>query len=369
VEAADSPTRMEKAKVFLACESLRAGNGGICRVGRLMAHVLAEEIQAGRMSASALSLSDPQPGVECLLPVSVACGVRAKFVWETQKAARSYSHFIYDFVGMSRAHCRLPLLRRPFLTWIHGIEVWEGTRPDRIAWARRADTLVSNSAYTRDRAERLHSGFAHAKVCWLATETDDLPPSRPGASGPPTVLLMARFDAGGGYKGHRELVECWPKVVSAVPHARLVFVGRGPGTPVIQELAAHSAIRSQIEFRGFVPEEALESVWSEASVLAMPSRGEGFGLVYIEAMRHGLPVVASIHDAAPEVNLDGVTGFNVNLDQPEELPERLIFLLKNPDRAMQLGNNGRDRWKKHFRFACFRDRFLPILRGFLAEET
>ena len=75
----------------------------------------------------------------------------------------THSHFIYDFVGMARAHCRLPLLRRPFLTWMHGIEVWEGTRPDRIAWARRADMLLANSAYTRDRADRAFGGFARAK--------------------------------------------------------------------------------------------------------------------------------------------------------------------------------------------------------------
>jgi len=286
-----------------------------------------------------------------------------------QRAALNHSHFIYDFVGMARAHCRFPFLRRPFLTWIHGIEAWEDTRPDRVAWARRADVLVSNSAYTRDRAERVHGGFAGAKVCWLATETDELPPSRPGASGPPTVLMMGRFDPGGGYKGHRELVECWPKVVSAVPDARLVFVGRGPGVSVIRQLAAQSTVSSHIEFRGFVPEEGLESVWSEASVFAMPSRGEGFGLVYIEAMRHGVPVVASVHDAAPEVNLDGVTGFNVNLDKPDELPERLIFLLKSPDRAAKLGNNGRERWRKHFRYSCFRDRFLPILREFLETRS
>jgi phosphatidylinositol alpha-1,6-mannosyltransferase len=89
--------------------------------------------------------------------------------------------------------------------------------------------------------------------------------------------------------------------------------------------------------------------------------------VYIEAMRHGVPVVASVHDAAPEVNLGGVTGFNVNLDKPDELPERLIFLLKNPDRAAELGNSGQERWRKQFRYSCFRERFIPILREFLGS--
>jgi phosphatidylinositol alpha-1,6-mannosyltransferase len=82
-------------------------------------------------------------------------------------------------------------------------------------------------------------------------------------------------------------------------------------------------------------------------------------------MRHGLPVVASVHDAGQEVNLDGRTGYNVNMDDPEELPERLIRLLGNPDHAAALGANGRERWAEHFRYSAFRERFRPHLREFL----
>ena len=110
----------------------------------------------------------------------------------------------------------------------------------------------------------------------------------------------------------------------------------------------------------------MEAVWAETSAFAMPSRGEGFGLVYIEAMRHGLPVIGSVHDAAPEVNLEGQTGYNVNLDRPEELPERIIHLLKEPDHAAALGQNGRQRWTEHFCYSAFRNRFSPLLAEFLA---
>ena len=102
------------------------------------------------------------------------------------------------------------------------------------------------------------------------------------------------------------------------------------------------------------------------ALFAMPSRGEGFGLVYIEAMRHGLPVTASVHDAGQEVNVDGETGYNINLGTPGELPARLIALLKDRDKAAAMGAAGRRRWEDHFRFSAFRDRFLPHLRRWLA---
>ena len=112
-------------------------------------------------------------------------------------------------------------------------------------------------------------------------------------------------------------------------------------------------------------ERELEELYASATVFALPSRGEGFGLVYIEAMRHGVPVIASIHDAAPEINLDGQTGYNVDLDRPDELGDRLLQLLRDRDHARALGENGRRRWSQHFRFSAFRQRFEPLLNEFL----
>ena len=188
--------------------------------------------------------------------------------------------------------------------------------------------MLANSAYTRDRAERVYGGFARAKVCWLATESDESPAMRPNGSGPPTVLILGRIDEN-QYKGHDELIACWPQVVSAVPDARLVIVGEGRRLNYIKKAAAQSPAVRQIDIRGFIAEGEMNAVWAESTLFAMPSRGEGFGLVYIEAMRHAVPVIASIHDAAPEINLDGQTGYNVNMDRPAELPERIIQLLKN----------------------------------------
>jgi phosphatidylinositol alpha-1,6-mannosyltransferase len=349
--------------VFLAAESLTAGKGGICRVARLMSKVLAEQAQHGEISAQALVLNGAASNGNDI-PISTAAGSRLKFCARVHAAALNHSHFIYDFLGIARAHCRVPGLKRRSLAYIHGIEVWEGYPAHYARASRGIDCLVSNSAYTRDRAERVYGGFARAKVCWLATESD-VPPAAPAyTSGPPTVFIVGRVDVN-RYKGHDELIACWPEVVSAVPDARLVLVGEGRRSEEIKRAAAQSPVSRQIDIRGFVAEEQMDALWSEATLFAMPSRGEGFGLVYIEAMRHGVPVIASIHDAAPEVNLDGQTGYNIDLDRPAELSERVIHLLRNRDCARKLGDRGRARWAEHFSYSAFRRRFVPLLSEFL----
>jgi phosphatidylinositol alpha-1,6-mannosyltransferase len=87
-------------------------------------------------------------------------------------------------------------------------------------------------------------------------------------------------------------------------------------------------------------------------------------LVYVEAMRYGLPVIASLHDAGQEVNVHGVTGLNVNLDRDGELADALIELLRAPDQLQRMGTAGQQRWSTHFCRSAFERRLRPILEDF-----
>jgi phosphatidyl-myo-inositol dimannoside synthase len=353
--ASDGPHLPPGRKLLLGAESLAAGNGGICRVARLIARELDEELSA--------VFSDPDPPPFGLMPVHTARSSRLAYAarfWAAA-ASRSRTHSIYDSLSMARADPRVWPLRRPHMAFMHGLEVWEGAWPAHIAAARRADVLLTNSNYTRERAGRLHPGLDRAQVCWLATEQDE-PVAKQTPAGPPTVTIISRVEH---YKGHEALINAWPNVMAAVPDARLVMAGRGPDSAAIASAAARSPVASNIEFLGFVPENQMAELWQRTHVLAMPSRGEGFGLVYIEAMRLGIPVIATIHDAAHEVNIDSETGYNVSLDRANELEDRLIHLLRNSNEADRLGRNGQRRWAEHFTFRAFAARFRPLLKQLL----
>jgi phosphatidylinositol alpha-1,6-mannosyltransferase len=351
-------------RVMLAAESLRRGASGIGRVARLVARVLADEVRAGRLEAHALALNDPGPVTDLGLEVRTARGSRPRFVAEVHAAAARSDAFIYDFAGMARAHPRLWPLVRPQLVWIHGIEIWEDARADHLARVQAARQILANSTYTRARATALHAGLAHARVCWLATEETEPGPG-PAFVGEPTVLILSRLDEGGGYKGHRELIDSWPNIVARVPDARLLIGGDGPGRGTIEGWVRSSPVRERIDMLGFVPEAQLNPLYRRSWLFAMPSRGEGFGIAYIEAMRHGLPVLGSVHDAAREVNLHGETGINVDLDVPGLLGDEVARLLTSPELLQRLGAAGRERWLAHFRYPAFAQRFLPELGALL----
>jgi phosphatidylinositol alpha-1,6-mannosyltransferase len=352
-------------RVLFGTDSLRAGSGGIGRVARLIGRALDELQHDGRLRAKAVAFSDREPPADLDLPVKLVRRSQARFALSMLRQSLRCTHVVYDAASMGQVH-RLPWLRRrPALMYVHGIEVWENAQPGHVAATRRMTTLLVNSAFTRQKAERLHGGFLRAKVCWLATESDD--PAKlglPWEERPPEVLVVGRLHADRP-KGHREMIACWPEVVAAVPGATLSIVGTGPDTEALKALAAASPAAGQIVFHGFVTEEQLEAHYGRARVYCMPSRGEGFGLVYIEAMRHGLPVIGSVHDAAPEIVADGRTGCIVDPDRPGELAASLIRLLREPGLARELGEAGRRRWAEHFRYGAFRDRFVPLLEEFL----
>lgn len=331
-----------------------------------MAKVLAEERAAGRLDVAAEVYEDKNPTGQFAFPVRTSKGSKAGFLLNVHRSAFSCSHAIYDSDSMARARPRIPPLRRPWMAWIHGIEVWEDAISRRPREVRPADVLVANSDYTKQRANRIWGGFERARVCWLATEDDEPPDTQPQRAGPPRVLILGRIDAL-RYKGHDELISIWPRVCAAVPDAELMIVGRGPGSRRIVQLAARSPAAARIKCAGFIPDGEMAAVWSGTSVFAMPSRGEGFGLVYVEAMRHGLPVIASTEDAAQEINQHGATGYNVPMTATDDLEGAIIHLLRHRDEAARMGANARDHWRKHFRYSCFRQRWLPLLRNLLSQ--
>ncbi len=294
----------------------------------------------------------------------IAAGSRLNFVAQIQAACALNRHFIYDSLGMARAHNIIWPVKRPFMTFICGIEVWENVVKNRIQGARRADLLLSISEYTLKRAAKLNGCFGKARVCWLGSESDT-PIYRIAYSDvKPVVMIVSRIDVD-GYKGHKELIECWPRVLQRIPEARLRIVGKGPGEQAVRTMVDRSPVRSNIDLLGFVDDGELEDLWASSTVFCMPSRGEGFGLVYIEAMRRGVPVIGSIHDAAPEINLHGITGFNVNLDDPGDLPRRIVQLLQDSALCREFGNNGVAWWQKSFSFSSFRERFVSHLYDLL----
>lgn len=354
----------QSPRLLLCAATLSPGSGGVARVARLMLSAAA----AAGVSTRGLCFLDEAVAPIDGVAITAAKGRKANFLLNAQRHSLWSTHVVFDSVGIARARARILGLRRPYAVFMHGIEAWEALRPEALTAFREAQLVFVNSAYTLARHEALHGPLPQARVCPLATQ-EESPALRAHHAGPPTALIVGRIEESELYKGHDALIAAWPAVVAAVPAARLVIAGGGTGLARIRALAAGSPASAQIEVLGFVPEAQMPALWARADAFAMPSRGEGFGLVYVEAMRLGLPVIASTHDAGAEVNIDGETGLNVDLDRPGALAAALIAILGDRERAQAFGTAGQARWARDYRADAFRARFMTLLERFLAGSS
>jgi len=180
------------------------------------------------------------------------------------------------------------------------------------------------------------------------------------------ILHVGRMATSEQYKGQDVLIQAMPQILELHPQAQLVFAGQGDDMERLLVLARSNSpeVQAAIFFAGFVSEELLTQLYQQCYVFAMPSRGEGFGLVYIEAMRWAKPCIASRVDAAQYIVQHEITGLLVeDATSSESVAHTVINLLDDPERARQYGLAGYQRVLEHYTFEHFRERFLTSLNS------
>src|SRR5262249_31184950 len=147
-----------------------------------------------------------------------------------------------------------------------------------------------------------------------------------------------------------------------VPDARVHVVGRGPEEEAIARLHAELGLGDTVRLLGDVSVDRLAEEYVNADLFCLPSVQEGFGIVFLEAMAAGLPVVACRAAAIPEVVEDGRTGALVPPRDPTALARTIEDLVRDRERARQLGSGGRARVTA-FTLRVVAERFLDAVRS------
>lgn len=147
-------------------------------------------------------------------------------------------------------------------------------------------------------------------------------------------------------KGHAYLLDAFSTVVQELPSARLLVIGDGELRPALERQATRLGLRDSVTFTG--RREDVPQIMLALDVLVMPSLWEGFGLVLLEAMSAGKPIVASRVGAIPEIVLDGETGLLVPPGDPHSLAQALLEVLRDPEQGRRMGRKGRVRLEREF---------------------
>ena len=223
----------------------------------------------------------------------------------------------------------LPFVRRRgarVALFLHGIEAWRRPSAATARLLRNVDLFLTNSDFTWARFLEFHPHLSDA-----AHRTVHLGVGRPLAgeasapADPPCALMVGRMARSEGYKGHDAVIAAWPQVLEQIPAAQLRIVGPCALGSCERRDEMLLGATKQVEILGAVSEEEKERYLAECRVMALPSRGEGFGLVYAEAMRMGRPCIVSTVDAGREVV--GEAGLAVDPSDVAQLAASLVRAL------------------------------------------
>jgi glycosyltransferase involved in cell wall biosynthesis len=178
----------------------------------------------------------------------------------------------------------------------------------------------------------------------------------------PSLLCVGRLIP---IKGHVVLLRALAQARREVPELTLQIAGRGPLQPALQTLAAELGIADAVRFLGFV--SPIQDAVERASIVVVPSLGEGFGMAALEAMERARPVVAAEIGGLADLVRPAQTGLLVPPGEAEPLARALVELARDPEQAARMGEEGRRRVLEFFREERCADRTEILYRSMLGD--
>ena len=294
-------------------------------------------------------------------------GRRIRYVFRSFMAGRRsevvlMSHINLLLVGWlikkTRPSVKLVLLA-------HGIEIWEPLSSWKKKMLHHCDLILPVSQFTRDKIISLH-GIPEKKLVVINNCIDPFM-ERPMQEGKDISLLkqyglgendiilltVSRMVETERYKGYDRVLQSLPALISQYPNIRYLMVGMYDEAEKrrLDEMISSLGLRANVVFTGMVPDEVLAAHFLLADIFVMPSEKEGFGIVFIEAMFYGLPVIGGNKDGSTDALIDGEMGLLVDPENITQITEAIARVIHNrkaylPDQAKLMRYFGYTRYKE-----------------------
>jgi glycosyltransferase involved in cell wall biosynthesis len=269
----------------------------------------------------------------------------------------------------------------PYWTVAHGIEAWNIDRTALQKALQYADKILAVSTYTRDRLLK-EQNIDPTKISLLPNTFDanrfQIAPkpqhllNRYGLSvEQPIILTVARLDGSERYKGYDQVIQSLPEICRHIPNIHYILVGKGCDRPRIEKLIAQLQLQDYVTLAGFVPEEELCAYYNLCDIFAMPSKREGFGIVYLEALSCGKPTLGGNQDGAIDALCNGKLGALIDPDDIGSISKTIIQILQGnyPNPLLYQPEALRENVIDIYGFAHFQKTLYNYLEEFFTSQN
>jgi len=382
---------MNKTNMLFVMTGTIANPGGIATVNQNILYALIELVKEDKIKLTVFSYLEKYHHRPSFLPNQISFraynGNKIKLSIDILKFYFKKPIYFFERVGLAATALPLIFLKSyKSIIFAHGSENWstkinseskkrrynQNVRKIDLLSIKAAACCIANSNFTlkkmRERIDKLNG-----VVCTLGLSTEfdlnmDIPQNKfrielEDCEGKTrllasrVILLVGRMDSREREKGHYALIKIMPKLLTKFPDVQLVFAGPGDDKNNLVKLTQRMNIGSSVFIPGYVPITLLKNLYNQSYVFAMPSKQEGFGLVYLEAMNYGKPCVGCFDDGAEDIIVHNETGFLLNdPDNSQELSNILNLVFSDREYAKKLGEAGFQRLHSNFTSKHFQNR-------------
>lgn len=286
-----------------------------------------------------------------------------------------HSHWIIPqgFVGAMVHLCT----RIPHVTSIHGTDIhiihkYSIMKPFIKFIAHFSNAITANSNHTfRLIQKNIGAQNKFIRIIPMGIDIQEYAGDKPFKNGElKTVLFVGRLIA---WKGISNLIKAIKIVQLKNSPVELIIIGEGPKKFELESLANELSISSNIHFYGNITREKLYQSYKSADILVLPStivdgQTEGLGVVLLEAMASGVPVIGSNTGGITDIIEDGVNGLLVPADEPQALADAIIRILENSDLAERFRKAGLETVRERFTWDVITDQFVKVYQEILKES-
>ena len=351
------------------------GVGGIQRICRHVALVLESYARKDNQPVSMLSLLDSE-NTPCILGKNFAGGdedcnssIRgfsgSRWYFSIAAVSRGvHSHtIICGHVNLSPLAWLISLLRPSisYIVIVYGIEVWRPLPLILRTALHRADKIVSISKFTADQITEQHRVAPRRVLVIHPTVDPDWDSDVPKVEQESNLLLsVTRLEETEKYKGVSTVIRALPAIIAHNPDTQYVIIGDGSDRERLESLGESLGVQDNIRFLGTLQGRVLREWYQRSTVFVLPSQGEGFGVVFLEAMALGRPVIAGYHGGSQEIVVHGHSGYLVHPGNKDALVGAITRLLDDPELCRRMGERGRRRFLEKYSFGKFATRWQRL---------
>ena len=271
---------------------------------------------------------------------------RLNFILQTVFAAKKNDVVILSHVNLAIVALLTKIINPRCQIWLiaHGIEVWRPLSFHKRLLLKYCNKIICVSHFTRQQMFKWHN--ANPAVCYVLNNVIDPFIKLPETFEKPAYLLdryslsyndivifsLTRLASSEKYKGHDRVVKAISNLKPAFPNIRYVLSGKYDKNEEqrVKQLVNELGVTDHVLLTGFINENELTDHFLMADLFVLPSKKEGFGIVFIEALACGLPVICGNADGSVDAIRHGELGTAINADDPDELERCITNYINDP---------------------------------------